>query len=252
MHVKLLSVKLNHFQSNGPFKHTTFHFQKYNSEHKIRSQLCSRPPNIRAVVVAGKHIWNRKLVRRGNLCQHWGENLPWSPPCQEKWKKIKKLWVNRYSQNRTLSWASARLKCKPHTHKLGRSGSECVFKKQSNDVRFDQIDFLLWNGGMWWEKSGAQLWPLLPTTHTYSQKRTNLESKVFFSSDGCDSFVTAIRKTVCDKSMFPCSTAAQPQTPSLCCYSAYFYGPNSFKIWINAALYYITTAQYMQNCVQLL
>lgn len=152
MHVKLLSVKLNHFQSNGPFKHTTFHFQKYNSEHKIRSQLCSRPPNIRAVVVAGKHIWNRKLVRRGNLCQHWGENLPWSPPCQEKWKKIKKLWVNRYSQNRTLSWASARLKCKPHTHKLGRSGSECVFKKQSNDVRFDQIDFLLWNGGMWWEK----------------------------------------------------------------------------------------------------
>lgn len=86
----------------------------------------------------------------GNLCQHWGRNLPWSPVCQENWGKPppkNKLRVNHYSQNCTVSWASARFKCKPHTApaKVGIR----LFEKQPQWCKLWLVDqFLHWDREM--------------------------------------------------------------------------------------------------------
>lgn len=128
----LLSVKLNHFQSNGPFKNTTFHFQKHNSEHKDTGTN---------VLMSSKHQ-SCGLSWQTHLEQKTGEKR--QPVPTLRWKSSLKSTMPgklRKKKKKNSEWTAvprivlyheqAHDSNVNHTQRLGTSGSEWEFKKQS-------------------------------------------------------------------------------------------------------------------------
>lgn len=140
-------------------------FTSKSTTHEIWEGICSYPPNIRAVVSAGKHIWNRSWWE-GVLCANAEVKifLKFFVPG----KSSNKLWVNLYSLNLTVPCSLRAHDSKWKTHRVCFEFEENLDQDilSKHTLRCKQWDFVHSKPGCilltWWNASLSQTYGLKP------------------------------------------------------------------------------------------